>query len=142
MLDRERILSRLAALEQYLADLRKIAPESIDDYKGIEKKRACERLLQISIEAIIDTCHLLSKGLKLGIPFEETDIFDKLAEHNVISMKMKNKLVEMKGFRNILVDEYGKIDDNLVFHVLVNRLDDFEGFKARAIDVLQSHKPT
>lgn len=54
MLDRERILGRLATLEGYLQELQTIAPESFEAFRKIEKKRACERILQISIEAVID----------------------------------------------------------------------------------------
>ena len=46
MLDRERILAKIDELESYLHDLRTIAPESFTVYQQIEKKRACERLLQ------------------------------------------------------------------------------------------------
>lgn len=51
MLDRERILTKLADLEGYLTELRTIAPRSFKEYLRIEKKRACERLLQILVEA-------------------------------------------------------------------------------------------
>lgn len=45
MLDRERILGKVAELEGYLTELRAIAPKSFDEFRQIEKKRACERLL-------------------------------------------------------------------------------------------------
>lgn len=34
----------------------------------------------------------------------------------------------MKGFHNILVHRYGKIDDELAFEMLKNNLDDFYVF--------------
>lgn len=52
----------------------------------IEKRRACERLLQISI---VDIAHLLVAGLGLGLPAEEK-LFEKLARAGVLS-----KMVEM-----------------------------------------------
>lgn len=89
MLDRERILGRLATLEGYLQELQTIAPESFEAFRKIEKKRACERILQISIEAVIDLCHLFVTGLKLGLPAEEEDLFEKLALAGVISPSTK-----------------------------------------------------
>jgi uncharacterized protein YutE (UPF0331/DUF86 family) len=44
----------------------------------------------------------------------------------------------MKAFRNILVHEYGRIDDQLVFEVLQNRLDDFETFKREILEAIRN----
>jgi len=34
----------------------------------------------------------------------------------------------MKGLRNILVHQYGKIEDSIVFQILKDHLDDIDGF--------------
>jgi hypothetical protein len=46
MIDCERILIRVDHLQQYLRDLRTITPPTFEAYQGIEKQRACKRLLQ------------------------------------------------------------------------------------------------
>jgi uncharacterized protein YutE (UPF0331/DUF86 family) len=104
-------------------------PASFKNYKKIEKRRACERLLQVSIECVIDICALIVAGFRLGLPSEEDDLFEKLEQAEIISSSMKEILKRMKGFRNILVHEYGRIDDELVYEVLKNKLDDFDVFK-------------
>jgi uncharacterized protein YutE (UPF0331/DUF86 family) len=58
MLDRERILGKVDQLEGYLRELRTIVPQDFAAYQKVEKRRACERLFQLSIEAVIDVCHL------------------------------------------------------------------------------------
>lgn len=137
MVDRERILGKMAELDGYLNELRQILPKSFDDYvRSIEKRRACERLLQIAVEAVIDICAMLVQGLRLGLPAEEDDVFEKLAQHGVLSQKMVETLRRMKGFRNILVHEYGRVDDRIVFDVAVNRLGDFEDFKREVLAAL------
>lgn len=78
MLDRERILAKLDELDGYVRDLRTIAPQDFTAYRQIEKKRACERLLQIAVECVIDICNLRVSGLRLGLPAEEDDLFEKL----------------------------------------------------------------
>ena len=103
MLDRERILAKIDELEGRQRELVQIAPDSIDEYQRIEKKRACERLLQISIETVIDISFLSVKGLRLGLPAEEDDLFEKLAGAGIISQSTKETAKRMKGFRNILV---------------------------------------
>ena len=44
----------------------------------------------------------------------------------------------MKGFRNILVHEYGGIDDALVYKFATTRMHDFETFRAETIKALQA----
>ena len=136
MLDRERILTRIDALDGYQRELEQIVPASFEDYQRVEVKRACERLLQISIESAIDVCSLFVSGLRLGLPAEEADLFAKLQQAGVISAAMATTLGRMKGLRNILVLEYGRIDDRLVYQVLMENLDDFKRFRVEVIGAL------
>lgn len=137
MLDRERILIKLDQLYGYLGELREILPEDFAIYRKVEK-RACERLLQVAIEAVIDICHLLVAGLRLGIAAEEDDLFDKLKEANIISADMAERLKEMKGLRNILVHEYARIDDRIVYDIASARLTDFETFEQQVVQYLKN----
>ena len=95
----------------------------------VEKKRTCERLLQIAIECVIDICGSIVAGNRLGLPGDEDDVFEKLEQASVISSALKETLRRMKGLRNILVHEYGEVNDALVFDVVAHRLGDFEAFK-------------
>lgn len=138
MIDRERVLAKLDELEGYLRELRQIAPKRFEEYEAsIEKRRACERLLQIAVEAVLDVCALLVRGLRLGVPAEEDDLFDKLQQAKVLSEEMVQTLRRMRRFRNLLVHEYGRIDDRLVFEIIQTRLEDFEAFKREILNALQ-----
>lgn len=136
MLDRERLLAKMDVLDGYLKELREILPSSFEGYKKIEKRRACERLLQVSIECVIDICGLVVTGLRLGLPAEEDDLFEKLEQAGIISSSRKESLKKMKAFRNILVHEYGHIDDMIVYEVLQNNLNDFEIFKREILQTI------
>jgi len=46
----------------------------------------------------------------------------------------------MKGFRNILVHKYGAVQDELVFEMLSERLEDFDKFKKEILDILKKQK--
>lgn len=139
MIDSNRILARLDELEGYLEELRQISPATFEEYQKIEKRRACERLLQISVESVIDVCTLLVSGLRLGLPSEENDIFEKLTRANVISPVMQETLKKMKGFRNLLVHEYGRVNDQMVFEFLRLELGDFEKFKEEILQFLKKN---
>jgi uncharacterized protein YutE (UPF0331/DUF86 family) len=127
-LDRERILIKIDELEKYMAEAQLILPCSFDEYMEVEKRRACERVLQLAIESVIDICHLLVTGLRLGLPAEENDLFSELADAEIVSKPMEETLRAMKGFRNILVHEYAKVDDRLVYEAMTTRMQDFRAF--------------
>jgi uncharacterized protein YutE (UPF0331/DUF86 family) len=137
LLDRERLLAKIDVLDRYLKELREILPASIEEYKKIEKRRACERLLQVSIECVIDICGLIVIGLRLGLPAEEDDLFEKLQQAGIITSSRKESLKKMKGFRNILVHEYGHVDDMIVYEILQNNLNDFDAFKQEILQAIK-----
>ena len=124
-------------LNGYLRELREILPASFEEYKKVEKRRACERLLQVSIECVIDICGLMVIGLRLGLPAEEDDLFEKLEQAGFITSSRKESLKRMKGFRNILVHEYGHVDDVIVYEILQNNLNDFEAFKQEMLQAIK-----
>jgi uncharacterized protein YutE (UPF0331/DUF86 family) len=137
LLDRERLLTKIDVLDTYLKELREILPASFEEYKRIEKRRACERLLQVAIECAIDICGLIVIGLRLGLPAEEDDLFDKLEQAGIITSSRKESLKKMKGFRNILVHEYGHVDNMIVYEILQNNLNDFEAFKQEILQTIK-----
>lgn len=137
MVDRDRLLARLDAMDGYLAELRAVAPARLSEYTTIEKRRACERLLQILVDAVVDVCSLLVAGLRLGLPGDEDDLFQKLLARGVLSEEMTAIVRRMKGLRNLLVHEYGRIDDEIVFETITRRLGDFEAFKREVLDFLR-----
>lgn len=113
---------------------------SFKQCQKIEKKRACERLLQISVECVIDITALIVSGRRLGLPNGENDIFEKLVNTEVITEEMGEKLRMMKGFRNIIVHEYSHINDEIIYDILINRLDDFKEFKREIVGWLNRYK--
>jgi len=138
-IDKKRILTKIDELNGYMEELEKIKPASFSEYKSeIGKKRACERLLQISVECVIDICNIIVSNLQLGLPSEEEELFEKLEKDKIISPGLRKTLTKMKGLRNILVHKYGEIDDELVFEALGDLLD-FNKFKEEILKSLKKH---
>lgn len=138
MLDKERILGKIDELDGYLDELIKIVPEGFEEYQQIEKKRSCERLLQLCIECVVDICKLFVSGLRLGLPSETNDLFNKMSKRGVLSKEVNAMLKEMKGFRNILVHEYAVVDDELVFKMAKTGPQDFKKFKKEVLEALKT----
>jgi len=134
-MDKKRIVSKIGELDNYLEELNGIRPDNFKEYKNsIEKRRACERLMQIAIEIVIDICNILVSELKLGLPSDEEDAFNKLNSKKIISSELYKIIIGMKSLRNILVHRYGIVNDEKVFKVISEKLEDFEKFK---IEILQ-----
>ncbi len=128
--ENERIITLLVKLEGYYNDIKKYLPVSYTQYAAdIEKRGFMERRLQLCIEVCIDVCQLLVKDLKLGLPEKEESIFGKLAEKEVITAALANKLKNMKRFRNVLIHHYVDLDDALIYKHAKSDGEDFIQFK-------------
>jgi uncharacterized protein YutE (UPF0331/DUF86 family) len=93
-------------------------------------KKAVERALHVAVEACLDIArHLIAKeGFRY--PQDHQDTFRVLAEEQIIAQDLLPPLLDMARFRNLIVDDYAKIDDTRVYGILVKRLGDFDAFAA------------
>lgn len=119
-----RVYDKIEEIETYLNELLEIIPVSFEKYKTDFKSRAaCERYFEKIIEAIIDLAFLVIKDKKLRIPEEDAEVFDILSKEGIISKELAKRFREAKGMRNIIAHEYGKIDDEIVFHSITEELE-------------------
>jgi len=118
-----RISDKLSEIEDYLSELEGIMPNSFQEYENnLKTKAACERYFEKIIEAVVDLAFLIIKDKGYKIPEEDKESFDILENQGIISHELSEKLKDAKGMRNIIAHEYGKIDDELVFHSITGEL--------------------
>jgi uncharacterized protein YutE (UPF0331/DUF86 family) len=118
-----RFVVKIGELENYLQSLDEILPDTEEEYlRDYVKRLATERLLQLSIEVVLDLCAMLVQQLRLGPPSDEENILELLRKR----VKNIELIKEMKSFRNILVHRYGEINNRLVFENATQGRDDFE----------------
>ena len=114
---------KIVEIEGYLKELKEFLPGGFDEYMSDKKTRAaCERYFEKIVEAVIDLVVLVIKERELGAPMSDRDALDILSENNIISSVLSEKLGDAKSMRNIIVHEYGYIDDRKVFDALRNEL--------------------
>jgi uncharacterized protein YutE (UPF0331/DUF86 family) len=136
-MDKERIYIKLDEIDQYLKEIEEIIPSSSAEYSTDPmRKRALERLIQITVESVMDVSAILVKEMRLGLPYGEEDFLDKISG-TVLSPVLVEKLREMKGFRNILVHGYSQIDDERVYEILTSDIEDVIEFKEAVIEFLR-----
>lgn len=128
-LDNDRLLEKMDELEKYLRELEEYLPEEEEDYlnSGLIK-RACERAFQLASENLLDICNLIISEKGFGIPTDSKDSIRKLAENGVITGSLSTRLEELVGFRNMLVHQYGRVDDSKAYSYLKIELKDFYEF--------------
>lgn len=128
-LDQESIRSKIARMRRNLKELRHLVKLPYKEYvRDIHNTATAERLLQISIEAMLDIgSHIIAeKGL--GEPLEYRQVFLILTQAKVLPKKMEENLLAMAGLRNRIVHGYEEIDHKLIHQFLKNNLEDFEDF--------------
>lgn len=116
-------------------------PDSADSFSGLGLvKDGIYKRMDDAIENVFDICAILNADLCLGIPGGDEEILDNLMQQGIFSSEMRQKLKQMKGFRNIVVHRYGTIDDALAFSILQKNLRDFTEFQEEIERFLESHK--
>ena len=118
-----RIEDKVEEIENYIQELEEIIPSSYEEYINDNlSKAACERYFEKIVEAVVDLAFLIIKSKESKIPESDLEVFDILFKHNLISFELSEKLKDAKRMRNVIVHEYGKIDDPLVYHSLTEEL--------------------
>ncbi|ASJ14560.1 type VII toxin-antitoxin system HepT family RNase toxin [Thermococcus radiotolerans] len=119
-------------LEEILESLRLIEENLPDDFETFESlgivKDGIYKRTEFAIQNVIDICAIINSDLRLTMPEREEDVFEGLMRAGIISREIADKLRLMKGFRNVLVHRYGKINDELAFEVLHEHLEDIHEF--------------
>jgi uncharacterized protein YutE (UPF0331/DUF86 family) len=117
----ERILQRIAFIENQLKLLKNWAPENREEFLAdLKLQAAVERNMQNIIEAIMQICTQLVKYFNLGPPTSEDSILELLEQ----KLDNYNLIKEFKKFRNFLVHQYLKVDSGKVYNYLKPFLED------------------
>jgi len=135
------IRTKVTEIEESLQMVEEHLPDDIEDFLslGIVKDGIYKRL-KFCIENVFDICVVLSADYNLGIPGSDEDIVDNLVKSKILPDEMKEKLASMKGFRNIMVHRYGKLDDGLAFNILSDHLGDFHEFIVLIDDYIERYR--
>ncbi len=138
LLRQELIHIKLQEIEESVSLIQDNLPDSPEEFAKMGLVRdGMYKQLEFAIENVFDICAIINTDLRLGIPADDEDMIAHLVDRSIISEVMRVKLKGMKGFRNILVHRYGKIDDRLVFTLLRERIGDFREFSESIRNVLK-----
>jgi len=123
------IRTKIKEIEESLKLVEDNMPESFEKFSnlGLVKDGMYKRL-EFCIESVFNICAIVNTDLELGIPESDENIVENLMKNKVISKDLGENLKSMKGFRNILVHRYGKINDEMAYNIMIDHLSDFSDF--------------
>jgi uncharacterized protein YutE (UPF0331/DUF86 family) len=134
VVDRDLLRRKLAELSEYVTQVSEYRDLTAERYRADWKtQRIVERTLQMAIEACVDVAsHVVAdRGLRAPSTYAET--FEILVQAGLMPADLGQVMVEMTGFRNVVVHEYARIDADVVVRILRGHLDDFRRFEAEAL---------
>jgi uncharacterized protein YutE (UPF0331/DUF86 family) len=125
-------------LSEHVNDLTALEPLSYEDYAENRILRGyVERTLQVCAQICLDVGGHLIAELALRVPADSRDVFAVLSEEGIIPDALLPDLTRMVGFRNLIVHDYARIDDRLVYTVLREHVNDFARFAAAVVAFLE-----
>jgi len=134
VVDRELILRKLAALDQYVAQVSEYRGLTVEQYRRDWKtQRIVERTLQMAIEGCVDIANHVIAGRELRVPTTYADVFEVLTEAGLLDAALRDAMIRMSQFRNVLVHQYTEVDAAIVVRILREHLQDFARFRMSAL---------
>lgn len=122
------IFDKTEEIRIYLKEFKQIIPKDFSSFMQIEKKAACERYIEKITEACCDIGYLILKDNKIDLSEFDGRVFDKLYEINKLPLEIAEKMIRIKGMRNLIIHQYGNIDYKVIFSNLINFITDINIF--------------
>lgn len=123
------IENKISSIRQYLKILenyKKYSRREIE--QNLQIKGSLERYLYLAVQSTIDLAEAMIAYKEFRKPATLGESFHILNEEKIISPELSEKLIGMVGFRNTIAHDYQKVNYDIVYEVLHNRLNDIEEF--------------
>lgn len=133
------IQERLKLLNEYVNDLLELQSVDFETYE--ENKlihRTVERTLHLAVEACLDIGQHIIAREGFRTPEDNKDVFIVLSEEGIILPESLLDLINMARFRNLIVHDYARIDNRIVFSILRRHLSDFDAFAQAIVSYLDN----
>jgi uncharacterized protein YutE (UPF0331/DUF86 family)/predicted nucleotidyltransferase len=128
-INHKRIAEKLKFIRANLKKLKELSElekhKFLSDYRNYD---TAKYNLQAAVEAMLDiAAHIISREGYTS-PDTSADSFRILADEGIITEDMLLKFVKMTKFRNGIVHLYDQIDEEYIYQIINNNLEDIESF--------------
>lgn len=109
-----------------LKSFKKISRSEIE--KNVLIRGAIERYLYLAVQSMIDLAEAVVSYKKFRKPTTMSESFDILTEEKILPADLNETMIKIVGFRNVITHNYAKINYDVVYDILQNKLKDIEKF--------------
>lgn len=129
MVDAKLIQRKITFLAQLKKELIRYGVKSLSELsKNHQMEKAVEKTLQEMVEICLDIGKHIIADEGFRLPEDSKDIFSILNQEGILSNELIPIMINMAGFRNIVVHLYEKIDLEIVYGIYKKHLGDFDRF--------------
>lgn len=121
--------NKISSIKRYLLILKSYQGYSQKEIeRDVTLRGAIERYLYLVCQAVIDLAGVIISISRFRKPITLSESIVILAEEKVIANELKDKMVKLVGFRNVLAHEYEELNYEILYDVLKNSLQDIKEF--------------
>lgn len=141
-MDRQVIDQKLESLRRCLARIQdKLPIEATELQNNFDLQDIIALNLSRVVQLTVDIgAHIISTT-NMTAPQTMGQTFDVLAQQNVLSVNVADRLRKSVGFRNIAVHNYEAINWQIVHTIVCDHLDDFNQFAKAVANWVESSSP-
>ncbi len=141
MVHQDKIRDKIQVIIDNLAKLKIIKVKSLNEFlESPFLADAAIRLLQVSIEAMIDISHHLVSRKHLGTPKSYRETIELLTRAGILPQEKLSTFITMVKFRNRAVHLYDKITNEEVYQIIEYHLSDFDDFIRAMVQFLPEQR--
>lgn len=126
MVDRDKLRTKIQFIEHNTSKLQQLknipVEEFIQDFRNVE---AAKHLLQVNVEAMLDIANHIIARNRWSTPATSADSIRTLSDQGFFSNSELNIFLSMVKFRNRIVHIYNTVDEQEIYKILQDNLDDF-----------------
>ncbi len=141
MVNQDKIRDKIQVINDNLAKLKIIKLKSLNEFlESPFLADAAIRLLQVSIEAMLDISHHLVSRKHLGTPKSYRETIEILTRDGILPQGKLQTFIMMVKFRNRAVHLYDKINNEEVYQIICTHLSGFDDFIGAMIQFFPDNK--
>ncbi len=129
MINRELLIKKIKEIKNLLTLLEEYKNLSLDEFsKNREIIDAAKYRLINIIEGCINICNYIIVKEYYFIPESHCDCFEFLNKNGILKDSLTKNLVKMTELRNLLIHFYSKVDDEEIYNILKDNLNDVDDY--------------
>lgn len=127
MVDRDIVAGKVAIIRDAVERVREVLPPEAALFVADRGTREIVALnLLVAIQESIDLAAHWIADAGLAVPGTQRELFDRLADHGIVSRDLASRLSAACGMRNVIAHQYGTVDWVRVHGAATSDLSDLE----------------